>query len=1516
MRCALTNAKSNVCALLGSAALAAGVASTCRAQGSDYPAPAAPAAAAPSKATGAAPAAPASTAPNPPKVDLLNDPTLYVVAYAHLDTEWRWDYVQTIRHYIADTLDQNFPLIEKYPGYVFNFSGSRRYKFMQEYYPEKYEKLKGYVAQGRWFPCGSSVDENDANVPSAESFVRHVLYGNKFFKDEFGVTSEEFMLPDCFGFPAALPSMLAHCGVKGFSTQKLTWGSPVGIPFKVGVWEGPDGRSVIAALDPGAYVGEVRENLATSASWLKRIQNNGEKSGGPGKGAFVDYHYYGTGDMGGAPREPSVEMVERSIGAKGPIKVVSGPADWMFKEITPDLATRLPRYTGELLLTEHSAGSINSQAYMKRWNRKNEQLADAAEKAATIAYWLGHPYPAQTIEDAWYLILGSQMHDILPGTSLPKAYEYAWNDELFAGRMLSNVLTDSVSAIASQMDTRPGGDGTNRTLGLPVVVYNPLSVQRYDAVEVAVPFAGDPAHPPTTLKIKEQDLPDAPAQVIGVRDGMVHALCIPRVPSVGLATLEVIHEPVAEPIDAELKITERTIENARFKVTINDDGDIASIIDKGLGDKKAGQEVLESPVRLGLHYEKPQQWPAWNMDWADRQQPARSFVGGPAKITVSERGPVRVALRIEREHEGSRFVQYVRLVAVGGDSAEPWGQSGQSVEVETELDWSTQERSLKATFPLKVSNSEATYDLQVGTIRRGNNTKDRYENPAHQWMDLTQPDGSWGVSILNDCKYGSDKPDDHTLRLTMAYTPGVRSFGYQDQATQDIGRHSMVYAIAPHAGDWRNRLTPWLAARLNQPLRAFRVDPHDGRLGKLTRFFSSEPQSMVTAIKKAERSDDVIVRVRELTGTAHELHMNLEAGIRAAVEVDGQERRIAPARGGRSGMQHPIRGYGLHAFQITPGGSPAQIGQASTLLVKLPHDLDVVSTNADRASGAMEPGRSYPAEQWPKQLAAGQAIFQLGAHDAMNATAARGQQIDLPGPAQRGDQIAILAAATEADVPVTFMLGEQPEKLTIHQWRGYIGQWDNRLWEGEPKEVAFQWPHKKIGLEPGYVRQATPAWFCTHHHSTVQDECYQFCHMFVYRAWLPKGAKTVTLPNDPRVRVMAMTVVRSGFTLAESCSPLMDDLRDHVQDAPRIGVMDSSGTLASSTAEQFGDCQDLTLSPVLYARPGTIRYTLDGKTPTAESATFTKPVPLYESASVRAAVLKPDGTMGPVASAEIAINDRTPPRVLGAEAFDRVPSVRVRFSERLDPASLAKAFVLTPEVKITGASLEADERSVLLTLEQPLVTDRQYALKVAGVADRAPRPNAMASTDVPVLAAGPVYRLDEIGPQHSGATLNLGRTPKRPLPTRGGDPFTLNIFVKPDKQPDNRTLIVGFGSIAAKSPGTGRTLAKFSGGLHFWSHNRDTSSEAPLRVGEWQMLTATYDGSMLKLYIDAKLVASSAAQLADDEPIVHIQPLDPWENKRRFEGGLSGLSIWDTALSAEALEALHRGFTPPVSAKR
>ena len=136
--------------------------------------------------------------------DITKTPTLYVVPYAHLDTQWRWEFPQTISEYLLKTMRVNFDYIDKYPHYVFNWTGANRYRLMKEYFPADYARMKQYVAAGRWFPAGSSVEEGDVNLPSAEGIFRQILYGNEYFRKDFGKASNEYMLPDCFGFPASL----------------------------------------------------------------------------------------------------------------------------------------------------------------------------------------------------------------------------------------------------------------------------------------------------------------------------------------------------------------------------------------------------------------------------------------------------------------------------------------------------------------------------------------------------------------------------------------------------------------------------------------------------------------------------------------------------------------------------------------------------------------------------------------------------------------------------------------------------------------------------------------------------------------------------------------------------------------------------------------------------------------------------------------------------------------------------------------------------------------------------------------------------------------------------------------------------------------------------------------------------------------------------------------------------------------------------------------------------------------
>lgn len=1053
--------------------------------------------------------------------DLEREKVLYCVGYAHLDTQWRWDYCTTIDRYIRDTLEQNFALFEKHPSYVFSFTGSARYEMMREYYPELYKKLKGYIAAGRWFVSGSSVDEGDVNVPSAEAIIRQVLYGNQFFRREFGKESVDFMLPDCFGFPASLPSIWAHCGLKGFSTQKLTWGSANGIPFKIGRWIGPDGKHIVAALDPGSYAGALSGRVDTNPDWVARVNQNGEKYG-----VFADFHYYGVGDQGGAPKPEDVANYVASQGnADGKITVALTSSDQLFRDLTPAQVARLPEYKGDLLLTEHSAGTLTSQSYMKRWNRMNENLADAAERASVAATWLGGAsYPREKLRQAWVRALANQMHDILPGTSIPRAYTYSWNDELVAMNLFASTVTHGVRVVADGMETAVGET--------PIVIFNPLATARTEIVAVTTESYQMPEH---GRAVGPDNVP-APAQITGqfAKGGPVTLLFEVKAAPLSLTTINLSTAAISERDDSsDLQVSDRTLENEYLKVSLNDVGDISSVIHK-----KTGREVLAKPAQLVFTHEKPANWPAWNMDWTDRQKAPLGIVDGPAEIRIVENGPVRGCIEVKRQARDSIITQRIRLST---------GDLGKCVEIECDIDWQSTECALRASFPLTVANPRATYNWGMGTIERGNNDPKKYEVPSHEWFDLTAPDGSFGVSILDDSKYGSDKPSDSEVRLTLLYTPGVRD-AYMDQHSQDWGRHSIRYAIYPHEGDWRDAQSESMGRRFNQPLRAFQTEPHAGPLGRSISLASvSTPQVDIRALKLAEESDATIVRLQELWGReAKGVAVSLGSSVESAVEVDGQEREIGPATVKDGKLMVDFTPYSPKSFAVKLRPDPrAMPRKPQSTPLSLAFDLDAVSSDANRADGAIDSdGYTMPAEQFPRELVIDDVRFQFGstADGQKQAMRCKGQKIELP-PGDFNELRLVLAATEDCAVEFNLSNDQRGERRTFQRWTGFIGQWDDRVWNRPFGEVDHRCEGQVVGIQPGFIKRDSIAWFATHrHHPKSGNESYRFSQLFHHRFSLAKGQRSITLPNEPRILLFAATAVNNSPPQLAPAASLIDEL--------------------------------------------------------------------------------------------------------------------------------------------------------------------------------------------------------------------------------------------------------------------------------------------------------------------------------------------------------------------------------------
>jgi len=543
-------------------------------------------------------------------------------------------------------------------------------------------------------------------------------------------------------------------------------------------------------------------------------------------------------------------------------------------------------------------------------------------------------------------------------------------------------------------------------------------------------------------------------------------------------------------------------------------------------------------MRLAIKSDTPAQWPAWNMDWVDQQKPPRTHVGGPAKIRVVETGPARVAIEVVRETEGSEFRQTVRLSN---------GDAGNRVEFGNVIEWKTSNANLKATFSLAAANPNATYNLDIGSVERGNNDERKFEVPSHQWFDLTDRSGAFGVTILSDSKYGSDKPDDKTLRLTLLRTPGIGPrAGYADQSTQDWGRHEFVYGFAAHRGDWRREQTDWHAQRLNQPLIAFQSSKHPGRLGKMFSILRvNNDRVRVLALKKAENSDEVIVRIVELDGRlTPDVRIRFAAPVVAAREVDGQEQPVGRASIVNGQLVTSLGRFQPRTFAVKLGPPAIRLAAPRTQSFPLPYDLAVANRDGERLKHGFDgEGFALPAEMLPREINYAGIVFRLAPSDGANAMLARGQTMELPSSVRR---LYVLAASVAGDQNVAFGLGSEQVNFNVQNWSGFIGQWDDRQWKATemvvqprtpppdiPPDIAalLQRPRTRrdaygemAGITPGFIKRAPLAWFASHRHTPAgANEAYAYSYLFVYTIDVPANAKLLTIPQNDNVRILGIT---------------------------------------------------------------------------------------------------------------------------------------------------------------------------------------------------------------------------------------------------------------------------------------------------------------------------------------------------------------------------------------------------------
>lgn len=1016
----------------------------------------------------------------------------YIVADAHLDTQWNWDIQTTIKEYVWNTLSRNLFLLKKYPDYVFNFEGGVKYAWMKEYYPAEYEQMKEFIRSGRWHISGSSWEASDVLVPSIESSIRNIMLGQEYYRQEFGKESTDIFLPDCFGFGWTLPTIAKHCGLIGFSSQKLDWRTNPFYgnskhPFTLGLWQGVDGSSIMLAH--GYDYGKRWNDIDLSED--KELLNLTGRTP-----LNTVYRYYGTGDTGGSPSLGSVSSVEKGIKGNGPLEIISATSDQLFKDYLPyEKHAELPVFNGELLMDVHGTGCYTSQAAMKLYNRQNELLGDAAERAAVAADWLGiADYPRNSLAESWKRFIFHQFHDDLTGTSIPRAYEFSWNDELLSLKQFSGILTTSVGAVSEKMDTR--------VKGIPVVFYNALGFPVTDMVEVAI----EAPKLPKGVSVYDATGKKVASQLLSYQDGKMNLLVEATVPPTGYAVYDVrlssSHQQNFIPVVAT------DLENSVYKISLDKHGDIVSLFDK-----KNHKELVKKgkSIRLALFTENDSYyWPAWEiMKKAIDSTPVS--ITEDVKMNMVEDGALRKTICVEKRHGKSSFRQYIRLYE---------GELADRIDFTNEVDWQSSNALLKAEFPFNMDNEKATYDLGIGTVQRGNNTLTAYEVYAQYWADLTDSTDNYGISIINDSKYGWDKPDNNTLRLTLLHTPKTGDhYAYQDR--QDLGYHTFTYSLMPHAGALDKASIARDAEVLNQRIKAFDTDKHSGTLGKTFSFVSSNNDKvMIKALKKAESSDEYVVRVYETGGNAPQNATLTFAGtITSADEADGTEKSIGSAVFKGNQLEVAIQPNSIKTYKIR--FNTGKKDQLKYEQLPLGYNQKCFSWNEFRGEASFESGYSYAAELIPAEMIVNRIPFHLETKGEMNGMTCHGNTLKLPAGHTYNRLYVLASAATvEKDAQGVFLVGKNRQEITVPSYTGFIGQWGH------------------TGHTQGYLKEAEVAYVGTHRHSTVGDHAYEFTYMFKFGIDIPAGATEVVLPDNKNIVIFAAALVEEPYAPAKGLSTL------------------------------------------------------------------------------------------------------------------------------------------------------------------------------------------------------------------------------------------------------------------------------------------------------------------------------------------------------------------------------------------
>ncbi|MGB8787771.1 MAG: alpha-mannosidase [Candidatus Acidiferrales bacterium] len=774
---------------------------------------------------------------------------------SHIDMAWLWPWTETVE-IVRNTFRTSLQLMDAYPEYTFTQSTAQASEWLEDKYPDIFHAIQQRVKEGRWELVGGMWVEPDLNMPDGESQVRQLLVGKRYFREKFGKDVRIGWNPDSFGYNWQLPQIYKKSGIDYFVTQKLGWNDTNKPTMKLFWWESPDGSRVLTYF-PHDYVNEIEpirmaEDFADARA---KVPNLDEMM-----------HLYGIGDHGGGPTR---WMLDNARKWEDPAAVYPhlslGTAQSFFDDIEKQSASlNLPVWNSELYL-EYHRGVFTSQSETKKHNRESEELLLNAEKFASLAYLAGDEYPSKPLLEAWKKTLFNQFHDIAAGSGIAAVYKDADRDYDEIRHIGNDALEHALGTLSAFADTT----GT----GAAVIVFNPLAWGRDDVVEVQVQLPD--ADPVKALKVTDSTGRSMPVEILASKPDL-HIFTIRflarGVPSLGYRVFHVLAVPAADANPA-LIVHGMSLENEFVRVKIDpQSGCITSLVDKG-----SNQEAIATGGcgnLLQAFHDQPKDYDAWNID-ADFEKQKWDLMKAE-EVKLVDEGPLAATIRVTKKFQHSKFVQDITVYA-----------GVARVDILTDADWHEKHILLKAAFPVSVTNDNATYEIPFGSIERPTTRRDsiekaKFEVPALRWADLSN--AQHGFSLLNDCKYGYDGKD-NVLRLSLLRTPA-----WPDPHA-DEGHHEFTYSLYPHAGDWKQAQTVRRGYELNYRLIATQVEKHAGPQRPEHSYLQVDASNVVlTAWKKAEADNSLILRLYEWAGKESDVKLRLPTGAQSASEANLMEK--------------------------------------------------------------------------------------------------------------------------------------------------------------------------------------------------------------------------------------------------------------------------------------------------------------------------------------------------------------------------------------------------------------------------------------------------------------------------------------------------------------------------------------------------------------------------------------------------------------------------------------------------